>query len=151
MRMLIIPAAVSLAILTSGCGGDNNQDMAQPFDLASPTSVGADMAAAPGADLAAAPVDMATATAPTTAAITVMDNFYTPANVTIAAGGTVTWTFAGANPHTVTSGAGTPTGMFDSGIKSTGTFSFTFPTAGSVGYYCMVHGFAVMHGTVTVQ
>ena len=151
MRIVVLGAVfVLLTAAATGCDEENeHRDMLPAFDLAGPTSVVGDMA---GQDLAsAAPADMVTAPAPMTAAISVRDNFFTPADVTIARGGTVTWTWAGANPHTVTSGSGTPSGMFDSGVRTAGTFSFTFPSAGSFTYYCMVHGFAVMHGTVTVQ
>jgi plastocyanin len=71
-------------------------------------------------------------------------------NTTIAAGDTVTWTFADGQPHTVTSDAG----AFDSGAEQVGgTYAFTFNTPGSFGYYCKVHGLPGqgMHGTVTVQ
>jgi plastocyanin len=136
-------------LLFAACGEDEPSPRA-------PTSVpptAADMAAARApVDMAMAPAPMPPAPAPTappatSAAVTVMDNFYTPPNVTISAGGTVTWTWAGANSHTVTSN----TGAFDSSPpKTSGTFSFTFPTAGTFPYHCLVHGL-VMSGTVTVQ
>lgn len=112
----------------------------------------------PAADLSV--VDLATpaivhdlakptvADASMTAAVDVMDNFYSPQTVTIAVGGTVTWTWRGANSHTVSSN---DTTSFDSSpAKSSGTFAHTFPAAGSFPYHCMVHGLA-MSGTVTVQ
>jgi plastocyanin len=72
-------------------------------------------------------------------------------NTTIAAGDTVTWTFADAEPHTVTSDSG----AFDSGQPQTGgTYQFTFNSAGTYDYYCAVHGAAGglgMSGTITVQ
>ena len=128
----------------TGC--DNNP---APTSV-NPTSV-VDLAGVTPVDMAGvvAPVDMATGTptAPTSAAVSLHDNFYAPAAVTIAAGVTVTWTWAGANPHTVTS----DTGVFDSSpAKTSGTFSFTFPSAGTFHYHCLVHGF-IMSGTVTVQ
>jgi plastocyanin len=65
-------------------------------------------------------------------------NFFSPAQVTVAVGDTVTWTFNGL--HTVTSGAnGMPDGLFDSGFQSSGTFSFTFTAAGDFPYYCSLH------------
>src|SRR4051794_9890706 len=85
--------------------------------------------------------------APMTAAVSVMDDFFSPKQVTIAAGGTVTWTWMASASHTVTS----DTGLFDSSPpKSSGTFSFTFPNAGTFPYHCLVHGF-MMSGTVIVQ
>src|SRR5207302_11122436 len=51
---------------------------------------------------------------PTMAAVTVSDSGFAPASATVAAGGTVTWTWSGAaNNHTVTSGSGgSPDGKF---------------------------------------
>jgi plastocyanin len=72
-------------------------------------------------------------------------------NTTINVGDTVTWTFADGQPHTVTADGG----AFDSGAQqSSGTFQFTFASAGTFDYYCEVHGQAGglgMSGTITVQ
>lgn len=75
---------------------------------------------------------------------------FTPNTVSIVVGDTVTWTWAGNN-HSATSGPpGTPSGVFDSGIKNSGAiYSFTFTSAGAYSYYCRVHG-AMMTGTITV-
>jgi plastocyanin len=40
---------------------------------------------------------------PANAAVSIVDNAYNPASVSVAPGGTVTWTRNGSNPHTVTS------------------------------------------------
>ena len=65
---------------------------------------------------------------------------------TITAGGTVHWIWAGS-PHSTTS----DTGVWDSGINSVPhSFDFTFPTAGTFTYHCLVHG-QVMNGTVVVN
>jgi plastocyanin len=89
-----------------------------------------------------------------TAAISIVGLSFTPADVTINAGDTVTWTVtqAVADPHTVTSGSGTPSGVFDSKItlhNNGDTFSYTFATAGTFPYYCQIHP-TQMKGTVTV-
>lgn len=71
---------------------------------------------------------------------------FTPANIHVVPGATVTWDFF--STHTVTSTtAGT---AFDSGTMSTGTFTRNFPTAGTYTYVCTIHG-AMMSGTVTVE
>jgi plastocyanin len=86
---------------------------------------------------------------------------YQPASVTVRQAGTVTWTNRSAASHTVTRcdptacpGAGPGTGTdpaFGSGVLGAGaTFSVTFHGKGTYNYYCQIHGFAVMHGTVTV-
>jgi plastocyanin len=84
-----------------------------------------------------------------TAAVTVADDSFTPANATVQAGGVVTWTWAvGASTHNVTWVSG---GFADSGDRSAGTFQLTFGAAGTFNYYCSIHGTPTtgMRGTVT--
>jgi plastocyanin len=78
-----------------------------------------------------------TASAQAASAVTI-DNFaFTPAELSITTGTTVTWTNAQGAPHTVTSDTG---GQFDSGIFNQGqTFSHTFNDAGEFPYHCNVH------------
>jgi plastocyanin len=77
---------------------------------------------------------------------------FNPAAKTISVGNTVTWTNKDNTTHTVTSGVpGAPDGMFNSGnLNSGATFSFKFTTAGTIKYYCTIHG-AMMTATITVQ
>jgi plastocyanin len=71
---------------------------------------------------------------------------FTPADVTVKVGQTVTWTNDDAAQHDVVANDGT----FKSDLLGTGqTFSFTFTKAGTFAYYCAVH--PQMKGTVTVQ
>ncbi len=77
---------------------------------------------------------------------------YTPAEVTVGTGGTVTWTNDDTAAHTVTSGTPTdgPDGVFDSSIVMSGaTFEHTFEEAGEYDYFCIVHPW--MAGKVTVE
>ena len=93
----------------------------------------------------------ATATAAAAAAaVSVQDDSFNPFNASLGAGGKVTWTWTGANPHNVTWVAG---GFTNSGTQTSGTHEVTFPGAGTFSYYCTVHGTptAGMRGTVTVQ
>jgi plastocyanin len=87
---------------------------------------------------------------------------YSPADVSIAGGATVTWFNNTAAPHTVTrctpaacdgSGPGDGRdGLTDSGPFGNGaTYFFTFKTAGRYLYYCSQYGYKVMHGSVTVH
>lgn len=87
-----------------------------------------------------------------TTEVMMQNKAFVPANITIAAGTTVTWTNKDSFGHTVTSGTpGAPDGKFDSGlINQNGTFSFKFDTKGTYNYYCKPHQ-EVMKGTVTVQ
>ncbi|HVH67957.1 MAG TPA: plastocyanin/azurin family copper-binding protein [Gemmatimonadales bacterium] len=70
-----------------------------------------------------------------------------PAVDTIAAGGTVTWTWAGGSHSVQSSG---PPSFTSSAVQSTGSYSFTFTVAGTYHYDCAVHG-ASMSGTVVVR
>lgn len=90
------------------------------------------------------------------ASVSIGDNFYSPATVTISAGESVTWTNGGDQPHSVTS----TDGLFDSSPDCPGniddclgsgeSYTHTFSSAGTFDYYCRVHGFA-MSGTVVVE
>jgi plastocyanin len=76
-------------------------------------------------------------------AVSVNDNGYTPTTATIQPGATGTWTFTGKKAHSVTESLGLgPSGKpwFDSGAKTTGSYSFTFPAAGSYRYASTVKG-----------
>jgi plastocyanin len=80
------------------------------------------------------------------ASVTIADFSFSPQSVTIAVGGTVTWTNNGPSTHTATANAG----EFDSGnIGNGGNFSHTFNTKGVFAYHCAIH--PQMTGTVTVQ
>jgi len=79
--------------------------------------------------------------------VTVGDNFFSPANVTIQVGDTVRWNnAAGGNSHNVTAN----NGSFASPTSSSFTFSHTFNSAGSVDYRCTIHA-SQMKGTITIQ
>ncbi len=70
---------------------------------------------------------------------------------TIKAGDTVQWNFVDSISHSTTSGnCCTPSGLWDSGVKGSGSFSHQFAAAGSFPYYCKVHG-AMMTGMVVVN
>jgi plastocyanin len=92
---------------------------------------------------------------------------FSPQTVNINPGDTVMWQWApGSIAHTVTSGApgavdgkfcSLPAGTAPSAsacdsisyAQSTGSYSYTFPTAGNFPYFCEVHG-AMMTGMVVV-
>jgi plastocyanin len=73
-------------------------------------------------------------------------NVFTPNNLTINVGDTVTWSNAGGF-HNVAA----DNGSFRNGNPSSSmwTFSQTFNTAGSVSYHCEIHGGMV--GTITIN
>src|SRR6266511_1901835 len=85
---------------------------------------------------------------PTSADVSINDNSFSPANAAIQTGGTVGWTWAGANMHNLTFTSGPMPRPADQGNRVTGTVSRTITTVGTYGYTCTNH--AGMNGTVTV-
>ena len=84
---------------------------------------------------------------PATAAVTASaGNQFQPSQVTIARGGTVTWTFAALHNVTFQSGNGVPANIPNT---SSGSVSRTFTTAGTFNYTCTIH--PGMNGSVVVQ
>jgi plastocyanin len=83
-------------------------------------------------------------TGPPSGDITVGNNFFSPPSFGVATGGTVTWAWNSSGvDHNVT---------FDnidvhSPTQSSGTYTYTFATAGTFTYHCTIHD---MHGTVVV-
>ena len=145
-----VPGVVVNWVIQTGGGGvspaqstTNSSGVTSTVDsvgVASPQVVRAGSGALPSQDFTAT-----AAAPPTSAAVDVKDNFFSPQTVDIQEGGTVTWTFAGAIAHTVTF-----TGGPDSGTPQTsGTFGpVTFGSAGTKNYFCKVHG--SMTGTIRV-
>lgn len=84
------------------------------------------------------------------ASVEIIDNAFSPSLVRVAKGTTVTWTWKGANTHSV---AGTFDGEFYSSGDHTGAEGFTashqFTTTGTYQYVCGFHG-GGMSGTVIV-
>ena len=83
--------------------------------------------------------------------VSMIDDSFQPASITINVGDTVTWVNNEDRPHTATA----DDGSFDSGtLELNGQFSHTFTTAGTFTYFCEFHGGAGgqgMSGTVIVQ
>lgn len=77
--------------------------------------------------------------------VRVVDSAYEPPELRIEPGDSVTWTWASTKAHTVTS----DTGHFDSGQRSSGTFTHRFQDAGTYAYRCQLHP-STMKGTVQV-
>ena len=122
--IVVIAALALLVVGAAGCSGGASSSTPP----ASTTTGGS----------TSAPADAGTA-------VTIANFAYSPADVTIKAGGSVTWTNNDSVPHTVTGPD------FDSGpIAQGATFSHTFPTAGSFEYKCTIHP-SMPHAKVTVQ
>jgi len=81
-----------------------------------------------------------------TAAVSIVDFAFAPAELTVSTGTEVTWKNDQAASHTVTD----DDGEFDSANLAEGAeFSQTFDTAGTFTYHCEIH--PTMTGTVTVE
>jgi len=70
---------------------------------------------------------------------------FTPTNITVAVGGTVTWTNHDVTAHTTTNAAG----LWNGALAPGSSFSRAFPTAGAFDYRCTIH--PTMSGTITVK
>jgi plastocyanin len=117
-----------------------------------------------------APADAHTLSAPQATGITIMGGAcagggtafcFNPEVVHIAQGSQVTWTNASGVGHTASSctpigcsGAPANTGhntfSVSIGAAAGSTGSFTFTSAGKYFYYCMIHGYTLMHGEIIV-
>jgi plastocyanin len=92
-------------------------------------------------------ITVQTITVSPSATVTVQGSAFTPGQVDISAGGTVTWNFADVIEHNVTfSGSAGPSNI---GNTSSGSVARTFPSAGTFPYNCTLH--AGMTGTVVVH
>jgi plastocyanin len=80
--------------------------------------------------------------------VTIGDNLFDPATVTVVVGDTVTWAHTGARPHDVTS----EDGVLNSPRRMANGQSYTFTAnrAGTFAYICTIHP-AQMKATVVVQ
>jgi len=131
--VVVIAAAVVGTVLAknSSSKDDSATSMDTSMDMPAKSSASSD--------------DSSKATATDTVAI--KDFAFSPANITVKAGTTVTWTNQDSTAHTVTETDG-KTGP-DSGTLEQGkTYSFTYTTAGTYSYHCSFH--SSMTGTVTV-
>jgi LPXTG-motif cell wall-anchored protein len=87
-----------------------------------------------------------TARAAATGSVTIADFQFTPAQITVDQGDTVTWKNNGPSAHSATA----PNGSFDTGILPAGeSGSHTFSEAGTFSYICTPH--PDMHGTIVVR
>jgi plastocyanin len=86
---------------------------------------------------------------------------FKPATLIVASPTKVVWKNTSGAPHTVSrcdvahcgvsGGTGTDPHLQSKTISPGHTFTFTFQHVGTYVYYCQVHGYAIMHGTITVR
>ncbi len=149
---LLAGVAVISAAALIACGGGSNKSE-------SPTQAPA--ATATRAPATTAPPTTAPAASPTTQAaagaggaslaVSIADFNFSPAALTARVGQAITLNVSngGQFPHTFTI-----TGVADSGTLSAGTskpVTFTPSQAGTLTFFCMIHGQATMSGTITVS
>jgi plastocyanin len=91
----------------------------------------------------------------TAASVSVINTAYSPMDITVKMGTTITWTNDDQVGHTVTDDGGAfdaslKGGMTDpyGGTSGGGAFSHLYSTVGSYMYHCKIH--STMHGTVNV-
>jgi plastocyanin len=113
------------------------------------TTVTASFTAAGKTWTASANVIVTAPTPPSTAAVQGVEDAFTPSAVSIAVGGTVTWTMVDEE-HDVTWSGAAPPGGNTGRIDDDASVSRTFPTAGTFTYTCSRHD-GEHGGTVTVQ
>ncbi len=136
-RFAVLSLILVLGLIVAGCGGSDDKESSsggagtseQPADTGGGAAAGGGKAVEVG-----------------------MEGIeFQPADVTVAVGGTVTWTNNESIPHDVTKGDG-PGPDFSSGrgnMMEGDTFEQTFDDAGKIDYVCTVH--PNMTGTVTVE
>jgi plastocyanin len=136
--LLLLIACLALGLVVAGCGGDDDDEGGGGAAQEQPAEGGGGNGGG-GSGGGGAQVGM-------------QNIKFEPADVTINAGETVTWTNDEGVPHDV-DGSG-PGGDFSSGpeggMNQGDTYEFTFEEPGTYDYVCRVHA-PGMAGTVTVR
>jgi plastocyanin len=146
-RSVLLVVTAALMLFAVACG-DNNSSPTQPVVVtppaATPTPGGQPTPTPPPGSAATRIVNVGPGNI-------FMDSQGNTSTTTIKAGDTVQWNFVDSIAHSSTSGTCcTPSGLWDSGVKGSGSFSHRFTASGTFPYYCTVHG-AMMTGTVVVN
>ncbi|MGK8553576.1 cupredoxin domain-containing protein [Nocardia gipuzkoensis] len=131
---VVTGVAMTGALLLTGCGSDESGSAATTTKR---------------------PARPATTTAqqtgerkPAAATVAVDDMKFSPAEVTVKVGDTVTWKFDDKVPHSV-QGIGDKAMGINSPILDKGEWSYTFTNPGTYRYLCSLH--PEMRGSVTVE
>lgn len=133
-KVAILLMAIMVAIFVSGC--TSGTPSPTPQATVQPT-------AQPTSQVSTQPTALPTSQVSNSASVTIQNFAFSPATVTIAKGGTVTWTNKDSTTHTVTFADGS------SDLAGGATFSKTFNDAGTFDYHCSIH--PSMTGKVVVQ
>ena len=128
MKKLLVLLIACLALTVAACGDDDDDDGGD--GAGTTTTEQTDTGAAP-------PADKSGGGKAVTVDIPAIE--FDPAEVTVKAGTTITWTNSDDLPHTVTKDGG-PGGDFDSGNLEPGDeFELTVDVKGTVDYVCTIH------------
>ena len=84
-----------------------------------------------------------------TGSIDIRNMMFTPSQITVQKGGTVTWTNNDSMTHTVVDDLSNVGGPSSGDIAPGATYSFTFNKTGSFQYHCSIH--PSMRGTIVVK
>jgi plastocyanin len=125
-----VVATVIVAVALTGCGDDKDSEQAAPADTPAQSSGGGG------------------GSAPSSVDATMKDFEFVPAQITVAAGGKVTWTDEDSANHNVKFNTdGAPEGIDN--LQQDESASVTFAKPGSYAFVCTYH--PNMQGTVTVE
>ncbi|MFD4431047.1 cupredoxin family copper-binding protein [Nocardia sp. NPDC058497] len=124
--------AVAATLLSAGCSGDGGNAASTTTRKPRPVTT----------------TTTQTEHKPTDLAIDVSGMKYSPADVTIKVGETVTWKFSDKAPHNV-QGIGDKAMGINSPIIDKGEWSYTFTQPGTYRYLCSLH--PDMRGSITVE
>ena len=131
MRATYLAAAAAVLVFTAACGSNYSSAPTSPSPSPSPSP-------AQGGPSAAVTIP--------SGAATLANRAFSPDELDVAVGDTVTWTNTDSVAHTSTSDRS----GWDSGVGAPGgRFSFAFQAAGTYQYHCAIH--PGMVGTVVVR
>jgi plastocyanin len=136
-RLSAVTVLVTAGLLLASCGGGGGGG-GSGYSTAPPSGNGNNQTPTP------------------TTSVSVKNNVFTPQDISVSGGSTVTWTWDSCSPDPY-GGAQTCVDhsvLFDDGTtsptKSSGAYTRTFSAPGTYPYHCAVHG-AAMSGKVVVQ
>ncbi len=132
-------AAIAAVLVVPACGSNDNAD--PPF-----VTLGQGVTTPPPTDGTTSSTSSAAATPPP-GEVDIVDFEFSPRELTVARGETVTWRNQDPYDHWVVS---TQPDVLDSGeLSEAQTYGKTFSQTGTYTYYCNIHNY--MKATVTVQ
>jgi len=137
MRILRLATVSIFLVFTIACGGGYSSPSTTPSPVPAP---------APALSPSPAPGGSSSSVAIPVGASTLGNRAFTPDDLDVAAGTTVTWTNTDSIAHTSTSDG---TGWDSGTVAPGGRFSFAFQTPGTYRYHCAIH--PGMIGTVVVR